>query len=746
MCNLENKINMQVDIEAFEYAISKIDDGYIFEKFGKDFLSASLGYNFIPVGGSKDKGIDAYRHVFQRKDHEKIIFQLSTELDHEGKIYATIKKLNDNNIAFSKLFYVTNRKINNTEKLIDEVLEKTDTHLTIFDIRWFSTNSNSSVNTIKVYQVFVDTFLHEYSKPGKLYTVANLAEDSRLFVFLGQQFETNRKDLRLDDLLADTLILFGLEGTDPDKNIFKTEKEIKDGIKKYLKFDPQLIDSKISERLNTLTVKPRKIKYHSKDQGYCLPYETRVEIGERNLKDEFLFSSFYTQTQETIKKYFIGINVKVKDLEGLITKVFNKIFLKQGLEFSNFVLYGDSHSVIEQNLNDVISLAVDESSVILGNKEKIKTALHLAIRDIVYNGTPVQRKFLKCLSNTYLMMFLLQWEPKLSTYFQTLASQLKVFVDNSIIIPALSEINLAPENRRHWNLLIGAKKAGISMFINETLLDELVSHFKMIKSKYYKFFYNVEDFYLSDEYELLFIDEILIRAYFYAKKKGDVKNFNKFIDNFVDPKLRTVKEELITYLQDMFGITYISNEAWDIKIDPDEKSKLTEELSSKKSYDIKAENDAEMMLAIYHLRKKNNESSSSGIFGYKTWWLSKDTSTYKALIKCFGGAMFPVSCYIRPDFIYNYIALKPTTEEVNEAYNEIFPTMLGVNLSYHMPSEVSKIVQEKIKEFHDKPPVRVKQILKTLSDRLKSDPRLRNRNEVELFLDKELKKLRNAKN
>jgi len=736
---------MKIDKEAFEYAISKIDDGDIFEIFGKDFLSASLGYDFIPVGGSKDKGVDAFQHIFHREGHEKIIFQLSTELEFEGKIYNTITKLKANNISYSKLIYVTNRKINNSEKVIDDVFDKTNIHLNIYDIRWFSTHSNSSDKTIKVYQVFVDTYLHEYSKPGKYYTVANLAEDSRLYVFLGQQFESSREDLRLDDLLADTLILFGLEGTDPDKGIFKTESEIKQSIIKFIKFDPQLLDSKIAERLNTLITKPRKIKYHSSANAYCLPYETRVEIGERNLKDEMLYNNFYTQTHITIKKYFNDIDIKVRDIEGLITRVFNRIFYRQGLEFSNFVLHSDSHSVIEQNLNDVINVAVDESSIVISNKEKVKTALHLAIRDIVYNGTEEQRRFLKSLSNTYLMMFLLQWEPKLSTYFQTLSSQLKVFVDNSVIIPALSEIYLNQENRRHWNLLKGAKKAGISMFINETLLDELVAHFRMVHNKYYSFFYKLEDFYLTDEFELLYIDEIMIRAYFYSKKKGNVKNFDNFVDNFTDPRLRNTKEELITYLQEVFGITYISNEAWDIKVDPDQKAKLTEALSPrKKNQDIKAENDAEMMLTIYYLRKKDNETSSSGIFGYKTWWLSKDTSTYKALTKCFGDNLFPVSCYIRPDFIYNYIALKPTHDEINDAYNEIFPTMLGVNLSYHMPNEVSKTVQKKIKEFHDKPPVRVKQILRTLSDRLKSDSRLRNRNDVELFLDKELGKLKNG--
>lgn len=732
---------MQVDKEAFEYAISKIDDGNIFEIFGKDFLSATLGYDFIPVGGTKDKGVDAFQHIFHRNENEKIIFQLSTELGHEDKIYSTISKLADNHIEYTKLYYVTNRKINNAETLIDNVFEKTNIHLTIYDIRWFSSNSNNSERTIKSYQLFVNTYLHEYSKPGKYFTIADLNEDSRLFVFLGQQFESNRADLKLDNLLADTLILYALEGTDPDKGIFKTELEIKESIKKYLKFDPKLIEGKIKERLLALHTKPRKINFHSKNLAYCLPYETRCEIGERNLKDELLFNDFYAQTQETIKKYFIDIDVKVKDIEGLITKVFNKIFSKQGLEFSNFVLHGDSHSVIEQNLNDVISAAVDESSVILGNKIKVKSALHLAIRDIVYNGSKEQNRFLKSLSNTYMMMFLLQWEPKLSTYFQTLASQLKVFVDNSIIIPALSEYFLPAGNRRHWNLLIGANKSGISLFINETLLNELVAHFKMVSNKYYSLFQQQEKFYLTDEYELLFIDEILIRSYFYAKRKGEVKDFESFIDNFIDPNLKTVKQELITYLLDTFGITYISNQMWDIKVDQNDKEKLTEVLSYKKDHDIKAQNDAEMILAIYYLRNKGNESSDTGIFGFKTWWLSKDTSTYKAVLKSFGADKYPVSCYIRPDFIYNYIALKPNTEEVEEAYGEIFPTMLGVNLSYHMSKDVSQIVQEKIKEFHNKSPQRVKQILRNLSDKLKSDPTLQNRNSIEHFLDSELKQL-----
>lgn len=379
------------------------------------------------------------------------------------------------------------------------------------------------------------------------------------------------------------------------------------------------------------------------------------------------------------------------------------------------------------------------------NKEKVKIALLMAIRDIVYNGTTEQKHYLKSLSNTYMMMFLLQWEPKLAIYFQTLASKLNIFVCTSILIPAFSEYYLEPENRRHWNLLKGAHKAGITLYINDTILDELISHFRMLRNKYYNFFSRTESIYLDDENETLFIDEILIRAYFYAKMRGKVKTYDDFINNFLDPNLRTPKEDLIGYLKEEFGIKFITKEELGVKIDSDDKSKLLEKLKERKNYDIKAENDTDLILTIYKIREKNNENSDSGIFGYKTWWLSKDTSTYKAVLDAFGDTKYPISCYIRPDFIYNYITLTPNKEEVDTAYLKIFPSLLGVNLSFHLPSDVTETIQSRIAEFGEKQPAQVKRILRQLSDKLKSDPKLRNNKKaISHFLDDELKKLKES--
>ncbi len=727
----------QIDPKDFEFAIERIEDGFVFESFAQSSLAALNGWEFIPVGGSGDKGIDGYQHTFSKKGSERTIVQMSTEKDAVGKIRSSLEKLRRNKKECDRFIYVTNRKVNNSDNIIDEMYTAFQVHVSIHDLNWFTIRCNENQGVIAAYSVFVDRNLHQYSKPGYNVTVANLDKDSRLYVFLSQRLNYDRKNSTVDNLICDTLIMYALEGTDPDKDVFLTDAEIKKKIKSHVTFDSKLIEGKVSQRLVELAKKPRKIQFHPDKLGFCLPFETRFEIEQRNLGDERLYNEFYKQTEKTVKKYFDAEQIQVYKIEKLISKVLVDIFKKQGLEFSNFVVNQDSNAVVEQSLKEVIATSVEASSVKPSNWAVVKTALHLAIRDIVYHGTAEQRQFLKSLSNTYLMMFMLRWEPKLTTYFESMSSKLRIFVDNSIIIPALSEFFLPEGNRRHWNLLKGAKRAGIEMFINETLMDELVSHFRMVKNKYKKSFEGMEDFYVSDDSEFLFVDEILIRAYFYSKRKGKAKNFNDFINYFLDPSLKNAKADLITYIQDEFGIKYISNESWDIKVNADEKNKLVEVLKVKKKDEQKAINDSEMILAIYYLREKNNEASEGGIFGYSTWWLSKDTSTYRAVQEALDKDKYRVGCYIRPDFVYNYIALMPSSTEVNEAYDMIFPTMLGVNLSYHMPKEISKIVHEKVKAFHDQPPVRVRQILKTLGERLKSDPALLDKKALEHFFDEE---------
>lgn len=728
--------------DGFKYALNQINDGFVFENFALRFLPLILGCEFMPVGGVKDKGIDGLNYIYSRAGFEKKIFQLSTETNSEGKIENSLQKLIDNEISFESFVYVTNRAVNNKDTIIDRFVDKFKKPIRIYDQGWFVTHANHSDATINCYYTFIDSYLHEFNKPGKSYVVGNLAGKSELFVFLRQQLEHHRDDLKIDDILADTLILFGLEGTDPDNDILKTKEELLVSIKEFVKFDPRILSETIDRRLKALSTKPRRIKHHSAKQGYCLPYETRVEIQNRNLEDAQLLETFYEQTSEIIKKYLKEESVSVRDLTKLIDEVIHSIFYQQGLEFSNYILHGKSQQVIEKDLQDVINSVVDCSSVVDKNKEKVKTAMLMAIRDIVYNGTIEQKKYFKSLSNTYMMMFLLQWNPQIATYFETMASKLIIYVCTSILVPALSEYYLTNENKRHWNLLKGASQAGIRLYISDAIIHELKHHFYMLRNKYETFFRNNEQVYLNSDVETMYIDEIMLRAYFYAKSQGKVFNFEDFLSNFIDPDLKTVKDDLISYLKGEFGIVYFNDESLKIKISEEEQVKLTDRLVENKSQK-KAETDSKIILSIYKLREKNNETATSGIFGYKTWWLSKDSTTFKAVTDVFGD-QYPVSCYIRPDFLYNYITLAPKKNEVDEMYKEVFPSLLGVNLSFHLPSEVTDFVQERIVEHGTKHPARLTAILARLSEKLKSDPNLRNRKSVKSFWDEEQKRLEEA--
>ena len=732
-----------VDEKAFEYALGRIDDGFLFERFAQEFLASILGYTFIPAGGLHDRGIDGLQHISTSNGLLRQVFQMSIEKAPSQKLRGTLRKLTQNNIEFDNLVFVTNQKFPNQDLILDQLINQYNKNVRIYDLAWFSARVNTTSTTINLYHSFISENLHEFNQPGKSFQFANLESDPRLYVFLRQQWEEKRKDLALDAILADTLILYCLEGTDPEKGLIKSADQIKSDIKNLIKFDPKLIYKTIDQRLFVLSKKPRKINHHSKLNGYCLPYETRLAIQEKNLSDQALFENFLGSASQIFNDHLQNQKVNLKSPEILIGTVINKLYYQQGLEFSNFVLNGENVEAIEKNLQDIIGNVVDESRIVPLDKNKISTALLLTIRDIVYRGNEDIKEILRKLSSTYMMLFMLQCDPKLAIFFGSLAAKLEIYVCTSIIIPALSEYHLEENHRRHWNLLKGANAAGVTLIIDEHVINEIVTHLGSIKHKFETVYKDNEDIYL-DELQMLYIDEILIRAYFYARMDGKVSNFDDFLDSFVNPDLSNAEEGLIEWLKSEFGMKYKHSKSIKVTIDPNEEEILLQKLIPHKGNKIaKARDDVRTILTIYALREKNSENSSSGIFGYRTWWLSKDTSTYRVVNEVFK-EKYKVSCYIRPDFLYNYIILGPNKDEVDNVYKIMFPSLIGANISFHLDKELLNFIHEKISEHQQKNPSRIKAILRELAEKLKFDPIYQTRNSIELYLDEKLKDITNS--
>lgn len=702
--------------------LSVIDDGFLFESFAQEFMSARLGYKFLSSGGIKDRGIDGLEHVSEEENKLTSIFQITIDKKSEIKLKDTLSKLSENSILYSRLTYVTNIEVKNKDVLVDLAEENYGISLRVFDANWISNNCNESPATRSVISNFVARHLRDMQKPGREFVVNNFVKDPKLYVFLMQQIRGNGEVEDLNNKLIESLILYSLRDTDPEQDKLMTADDIEQSVKVMFDFEVERIRSKINKRLRFLSRKPdRKINHHTQggSDSYCLPFETRLRIISDNAKDKSLYDGFMREAEEVLSRKLKVEEIQVKKLSVILKKIVELIYFQQGLEFSDFLLNGGSSDLFESNLSETVDLVLNDSNIIDKNRSKAKTALIMAIRDIVYSGSPESKEYLKSLSKTYLMLFLMKCDPQVISYFQTMAGKMRIFVCTSILVPAFSEIYLQEQNKRYWSLLKSAKSRGVRLLVNDTILDELLAHIKNSFRIYQSEYQNNIDLFNKGKEE--FIDQILVRAYLYAKNEGKIQSYEAFLDNFVSIGSPSAKQELIDFLNEEFGIDYVSSETKEMKVNIDhtDLNLLVDELTNVKGSAGKARADANLILTIYALRAAHGEINSS-IEGYKTWWLSSDTATHKAVSKLFK-QKYPISCYMRPDFLYNYISFTPPKDKISALYENTFPNLLGVQISNHISPDIGKEVRRLIVEHNERPSGRVKAKIRKLSDQLKTN-------------------------
>lgn len=159
-----------------------------------------------------------------------------------------------------------------------------------------------------------------------------------------------------------------------------------------------------------------------------------------------------------------------------------------------------------------------------------------------------------------------------------------------------------------------------------------------------------------------------------------------------------------------------------------------------KGRERKALSDSQVILTVYEKRRIGNELGKGSIFGYTTWWLTSDITTYRAVKQVFGDK-YQYDCYMRPDFLYNFISLAPSKVEVDQVFSELFPTLVGVSISFRVPEDITRVVHKFVAELKTLNKPRVKATLRELVDNLKKDPGYWNMNRVTHFLDERKKEM-----
>jgi hypothetical protein len=536
--------------------------------------------------------------------------------------------------------------------------------------------------------------------------------------------------------LTDSLILWALDETDPDKDSFLTQNQILTKISSALPAAAPFVRQNLANRLTYLSRKDnstgRQINFHKSKQGYCLPYETRLIVAEENKTDALLKASVTEQFRIRLSHVAptFGAASFIDAVTDACHHAVTGIFREQGLEVAAF-LEGARKFEAAPSLDRFVHDYLEKHTTVSGREFAILRGSALEVlRQAFYESTEVERHYFQKLSRTYALLFSLKNDPKIVDYFHKMTGKFVLYVGSDILVRALSEHYLLPVDQMTRNLLRILKAAGSKLILSEKALSEVVGHLRKTRNEWEYEYRSLDasiDIYVAQQIPL-----ILMRAYYYAKLnpiRHDIeapKRFPDFVNQFVTyMRLRHDDgvEEIRDYLCSKFGMEFEESASMERGISNDDLDGLTEKILNSRvragSEDLLARNDALQVLRVYQRRAEMQERSGNNPFGYSTWWLTQESALLKATgeIETQKKARF----LIRPEFLLNYIALTPSMHAVRNSFEEVFPTILGVRLSNRMREDDFRKIVNDAKDMLSVDSARAGVMLAKLSNQLKAD-------------------------
>lgn len=731
-----------VNPKRIEIAISRVG-GTDFENFAQGFFAATLGIDYVPMGGFHDGGADGvFDDIIYEASGTQKFMQASITAEPRTKIRATIKRLREFGRNPTTLLYATSRKIPTIDRIQEELSDDLACRIVIRDANFFQYQINTSPGAVQAYKAYVASaasYLNEIGTADTIKPNQGLPAKT-LCVFLGQELDRRRGKSELLEAVTDSLILWALEGTDPDKGLFLTIAEIEQKVIAALPAAKTFFRGVIAQRIDLLCkrgVDGRKVNFHPKESGYCLPFETRKKIVEENIDDEALkyevSDVFRSRAADVISDSLENDSVIEKCVD-ICHEVIHRSYRAQGLEIALFVESEEGSDSKLPSIKDFIDEVVNDRGLSGGDTGQVVYGCMEILRGTYYSSSDIERRYLRKLSRTYILLFMLKNEPRVVEYFRNMTSNFNLYIGSDLIVRALSEHMLPSGDQMTKNAMSLLKSAGSKLVLTEKALDEVWHHFRTTHLEFINNYHDVQNYMtltLASQ-----IDRILIRSYFYTKLERAAGGktpygWSNYLGQFLtvrDIKRESAREELLAYLLNEFGFEYESEEAMLQSIDLDELVELSSNIQVARgnldrdsdSEEILSRNAAMTVLRIYQRRKLENERNGGNPYGFKTWWLTQQTRVHNAtgLLVAKQGARY----MMRPEFILHFLASIPSVKAIQESYESIFPSILGVKLGNRMEERAFKAIISNAREVHDEiDESRAKVVLANASSQLQSD-------------------------
>lgn len=714
-------------------------DTTAFENFAQTFHGALVGSSFVPLGGMHDGGADGFEEmIYESTARAGTFLQASKTGNIEGKISGTIRRLKDFGREPKVVIFYFSQHISDVDSIEEIYTNKLDVTVRVRGKSYIVTHINHSVQTTQAFDSYLKPSVLFLMNIGSSGTARSYPFEARtLCAFLGQEVHRRRGNATLLSNITDSLILWALEGTDPENGIFLTKREILGKIENALPTARYFVRSNLDDRLSRLSSKHnttgREISWHRKEGKFALRFEERQKLIEENLEEASLYSRVSDGFRQIIQSHTSKKEIldKLDDIVEAVHQCIERLFERQGVGISLYILDKNEDGLDAINLVDDLEEQSNKLDLSSAARDEAKHCVRKALARVIYAPTEDEREHLLRLCNTYFLMFVLKNDPKVVEYFNNMAQTLTMYIGSDIIVKALSEYYLPPGGKMATNALKIIQESGSTLVMSEAAFEEVFTHVRAAVLEFENYYAEIESLVTSEF--VSGIDRILIRSYFYSKfginsvgKRPT--GWRSYIGQFCTyDGIRNgrSRDGLRNYLCERFDLQFEPKDTMRKSVNRDELGKLTDAIiterswSQKKQAAIRAYNDALHALRIYSKRSSQNETIVPSPFGYKTWWLTHERAVQRAAARVFGSNR-PLFI-MRPEFLLNYISLAPSKKEVVDSYRSVFPTLLAVSLSKRVGPDVLHPVLTSIREAYSVDESRAKAMVSEFSDRLKTD-------------------------
>lgn len=683
--------------ERFCLALERLDatSWSDFEKLASTFLVAEFPDLRTVASPSGDGGRDS--EIFSPAGDPAVLLQYSVTEDWPRKIRQTAVRIAARKPVF--LVYLSNQDIGaKADTLRAEIRATHGFRVDIRDKNWFVERVNTTPEREAAAEDLavkhVDPLLADKGLFRSKGTALTSEEARTAFVYLGLQWEDDSQEKGLTKIAFDALVCSALHGTDPETRV--TRAELLARVRHLLPTHPEPeVDRRTLSAIGRLV--RRRIRYTKATDDYCLAYEERIRLSERLLAREVQEHSFLAEIGVAIDTLrFTGERGRaVEETRHLL----EQFLCERGEQFALSAVTGTYKSLDFEQLPD-LALRQAAKSADRGMATRIDATVSAA-KTLLTTPGPAVQSYLRTLADSYTLFAFLRETPDVQAVVSKMFWQGDIWLDTSIVLPALAETLLEDESQRRMSRLLStASEAGLHLHVTDGVLEEVERHinraFVCARSPMSSWLGSVP--FLYSMFAALGRNPATFSGWL-ESFRGSQRPVDDIAD-YLHASLQITRTPLDTIAaQAPEHLRYRVLAMWQTVHD-ERRTTMMDPMTAHRL----AAHDAENYLGV--LERRRDERTEP--FGFKSWFLTLDRQAY--LVDSQVHAEFRDihgSPLLSPDFLSNYLSFGPIRRRISREVERTLPVIIDASVVVSLPREILELAEEKRHALYGLPEYRI---------------------------------------